>query len=392
MKKRLFSIFAAIFVLMQCTLLAGAVGEIQEEKSDIPTEEYYLAQSKSIQLYNELLDGFKPQACTTNLTEGLPYPDNYGGAYIDLETGELIILLTDMDDMAIPFNSNSDGYSYEKCSVSMNEINEAIAMITENLERFHQKGIDIIAVYDDILNQCVVVEVRDLTAEKEKEILEIGKYPFVKCKEASSISRHSEIGGGWPATNATQGGSGTIGFPAKRNGVVGFVTAGHGADGTGASFVSTSPYTNITTNVGTVTHNAFYDGSSADALFIRAASGTTTTTELYFGERLDSASTQALPVNTQVYKYGSATELTSGYITATNLVLADGKRTTGCCLASYESAPGDSGGPILVYHGYVAGERLYVLYGIHIAGNGLQGVYTPYGNIVNELGATFYRN
>lgn len=393
MRKRLYALITVIALLLNCTLTAGASVRAEEQTPN-SNAEYLEVQNASIALYNEILDSFDSQTMVASM-EGASteekYPEYYGGAYIDTVTGELVLLVTDERSETLMTRSvdvTDAAFRYEQCDVSLNEINEAIYLINNQLEELRNEGVFITMVCDDILNQRVLVSVQDLTEAKKQEVLEIADYAFIEFEEAEPVVRETELGGGWPVSST--GGSGTLGFPATRNGVTGFVTAGHGSPGTGGVFKYTNPYTGTTSTVGSVTANAFTNGSSADALFIKAASGITTTTELHFGGTLFGASTASLPVNTLVYKYGSATGLTSGYVQNTNATVIDGDgiKTTGCYVTNYESESGDSGGPVLVYAGYSLGETLYTLYGIHVGASGSNSFYSPYTNIVSKLGVT----
>ena len=59
-------------------------------------------------------------------------------------------------------------------------------------------------------------------------------------------------------------------------------------------------------------------------------------------------------------------------------------------VASFSNAPGDSGGPVMVYNGMSGSQVLYKLVGIIAGGNGTYGYFSPYQNIWNELGVIPY--
>lgn len=393
MLKKLSTLITVISLLLNCMPIVGASVRTEEQNLN-SNAEYLEAQNASIALFNDILESFDTQTMVMSMdgssTAG-GYPEYYGGAYIDTATGELVLLVTDERSETLLTRSvdvTDAAFRYEQCDVSLNEINEAIYIINAQLEELRNEGVFITMVCDDILNQRVRVSVQDLTEAKKQKILEVADYAFIEFEEADPAERETDLGGGWSVSSTS--GYGTLGFPAVRNGVVGFVTAGHGSPGTGGVFKYTNPYTGATLTVGSVIANAFTNGSNADALFIKAASGITTTTELYFGGTLYGASTASLPVNTLVYKYGSATGLTSGYVQNTNATIVDGDgiKTTGCYVTNYESENGDSGGPVLVYAGYSLGETLYTLYGIHIGSFENNSFYSPYANIANKLGVT----
>ena len=62
-------------------------------------EAFFINQTESIEQYNRLLDGFKKASAHTlrarASAEEPTYADYYGGAYIDDDTGKLVVLITD---------------------------------------------------------------------------------------------------------------------------------------------------------------------------------------------------------------------------------------------------------------------------------------------------------
>ncbi len=91
--------------------------------------------------------------------------------------------------------------------------------------------------------------------------------------------------------------------------------------------------------------------------------------------------------------YGNVSKLQSGKITNINAsVYYDELNITFTkqCSATYYSQKGDSGAPILYYEGNYGGKTCYTICGIQSGYNRELGVsyFSPYKNIVNELGIT----
>ena len=72
-----------------------------EDAMPIPSghsNEFFVTQAESIEIYNQLLDSFKATNYSDIGETNLIYPDYYGGAYINNETGELIIKIVESTD------------------------------------------------------------------------------------------------------------------------------------------------------------------------------------------------------------------------------------------------------------------------------------------------------
>lgn len=239
MLKKLSTLITVISLLLNCMPIVGASVRTEEQNLN-SNAEYLEAQNASIALFNDILESFDTQTMVMSMdgssTAG-GYPEYYGGAYIDTATGELVLLVTDERSETLLTRSvdvTDAAFRYEQCDVSLNEINEAIYIINAQLEELRNEGVFITMVCDDILNQRVRVSVQDLTEAKKQKILEVADYAFIEFEEADPAERETDLGGGWSVSSTS--GYGTLGFPAVRNGVVGFVTAGHGSPGTGGVF------------------------------------------------------------------------------------------------------------------------------------------------------------
>lgn len=363
---------------------------------DLHDEGFYINQNESIRIYNQLLDGFATDSATFSADSQMPYPDYYGGAYVDDETGQLVVLVTESDvaiENAISmYAREAQGIRYELCDVSYKDMLTAISEITNRIEDFSKQGIDITCVADNIMDGTVLVGVKDLTNEKKDFILNTTNYDFLVFEENEGVIANKGIGGGNKVVGSDNMVS-TICCAAKTNSSSGFVIAGH------AGWVRGADFTYNGEKIGMVLKSAFYNNSTADASFLKAASNVETSCVLANGGHLWAASTYELPVNTTVWKYGITTGLTSGKIHtigASAKILdkdANGNIVSSAVItdqywASFKGEPGDSGAPVMIYDGNYNGSTKYTLVGIYSATNNYGAIFSGYANIVNELGVT----
>lgn len=189
MKKRaksLFCSFFAIILLCGSQDAASAAQENEFNPLDIHDMQYFEAQTRSIEQYNQILDSMS----SAYSNEAMIYPDNYGGAYIKEETGELVILMTDMQNDSISYADNvsdKNGISYELCDVSYNELIEAVDIITENMGNLKEKGIHIVSVWAQPQYGQVVVGVKELTQDKIYEIKKFADYNFLVFQNSEGV-------------------------------------------------------------------------------------------------------------------------------------------------------------------------------------------------------------
>jgi hypothetical protein len=363
---------------------------------DLHDEEFYINQNESIRIYNQLLEGFATDSATFSADSQMPYPDYYGGAYIDDETGQLVVLVTDSDvaiENAISMYAREvQGICYELCDVSYKDMLTAISEITNRIEEFSKQGIDITCVADNIMNGTVLVGVKDLTNEKKDFILNATNYDFLVFEENEGVIANAGIGGGNKVVGSNNRSS-TICFAATTNTSSGFVIAGHVGSVRGDDFTYNG------NKIGMVLQTAFYNNSTADAAFLKAASNVETSYILANGGHLWAASTYKLPVNTTVWKYGITTGLTSGQIHTTGAsgtvykYDANGNVVSSAVITdqywvNLKGEPGDSGAPVMVYDGNYNGSTKYTLVGIYSGTNRYGSVFSGYANIVKELGVT----
>lgn len=401
MKKMIIRLLCPFFVII---LLCGSqnVASASRVNESIPLDihdiQYYEAQKRSIEQYNQILENIE----SAYSNESRIYPDNYGGAYIKEETGELVILMTDMQNDNIMYTENvsdKNGISYELCDVSYNELIEAVDIITDNMENLREKGIHIVSASAQPQNGQVVVRVKELSQDKIYEIRKFADFNFLVFQDSEEIQLEAMYNKscGSAFYNPSLDKSGSIGFPANLNGERGFVTAGHVAGKVDSTCEHVSGNTFIDAGITKSTTLQDKTSISADAAFVKATNDNVAFNNEVGAGVLWGASTYELPLNVTVCKFGCATRYSAGKLisTYTNVSFKDyyGKyyEMRGVCEAEYNSANGDSGGPVVMYDGNYGSQSKYTLIGIHHGSikNGGNAIFSPYANIVNALGVSF---
>lgn len=366
-------------------------------------EAFYENQAESVDNYNEMLEAFEGSGSGLSAfnegqsSEEKEYPDYYGGAYIDEETGGLVVLVKEAvvdlksakteiaaltnETTVISNKSVENGIRVEACEVSRNEIDEVIDFLSDQIDGLRNQGVEITMIRDDIRNGKVIVSILNLTEEKEELVRSLLDCSFLQFEEGDYAEEEEAIGGGTEIINMTDWLGGTIGFAAKRTGRYGFVVSGHIGNTIGDEFL----YNGIV--IGSVGRTAYYNGSTADAAFLVASPGITVTNVInqsavtggYAGE---------LPQGTLIYMQGGPSGRQAGKIVNYNVtsVAENGKEFRKQATASYSSQGGDSGAPILFYS-----SGKYFICGIHRSNNTKDNykVFSTFSNIVDELGISF---
>lgn len=401
MKKLLrMTVIAALSVVLLFSLQGmSAVEHTTPDPLDIHDDEFYTTLTESIKTYNDIQDGLNSEVYSTSSGNSRDYNDYYGGAYIDEETGELIVLVTELTPTVTneisTYAKRGGNIRYQLCDVSYAEITEAIDTVTDHLAELYDCGVDITSVRDDILNGCVVIGVVDLDQEKEAAIRAVADYAFLVFEDSEGVNAEATYTFGSQidtiredALPGTYIGSSTLGFAARMDGQEGFVVAGH------AGWVYGQTFKSGDTVLGHLTKTAAYSSfTTADASFVEKENGVSIA-NAKGGARIVSASTDQLPVNTPIYMFGFKTKGTSGKVCGTNSTFSpirlDGKKmfVENCTYGDYHSLRGDSGGPVVLI-GAQGGNTYYRLAGIHTGSGNGYAYFSPYSNIVNELGVSY---
>lgn len=346
-------------------------------------------QSAGIEEYQRLLTSFNEENDMRGVCEQI-YDENYGGAYID-EEGNLVVQLVDSSNEEVEElkeNTGNSNIKIENCEYAYNELIYVITEINDNLDYLLENEVIISEMYEDVYNNCVIICIKDFTDDKEKIIRKIIDSPCMEFKEESIRTEEEiEVKGGDKITNSE--GISTVGFCADRNGVEGFVIAGHA----GKTLYQEICISSVV--IGSVSKTAYYNKTTADAAFVTKSRNASTTPKIgtykchYLGTDISD-----FPVGALVHKYGEKTGLTSGYILSNYYTShnsdedSNGYYFLNQTTASYTSDGGDSGGPVFIVKDVVNGNITCKLLGIHRGRVGENAIFSKYYNIVQELGIT----
>lgn len=335
------------------------------------------------------------------------YPDNFGGMFID-SNGDLVVNIKRTDTL-------SKNLMYES-SMKKNNLNENENVITnmvdysyyelENINneitKYFSGGIvsydNFVANYIDEFSNRVTVELKDISVEKQnefkKEVVDSEVIDFKEGERVSTTATYktgSQISTTYTIkkgnTTTMSGGNCSIGFKAKRNGTLGYVTAGHCfgfMDYTVSS--ATSSYGTYQTRV--------YN-SSMDAAFVALSSGNSVSNDLattgYQASFINTTGSTYFVSGTPVGKVGYVTKYTHGSVTSLDYSVTDdeGYYHTGLVKTNQPIQKGDSGGPVFVISSLSLKNGAQLI-GIGTLGNNSLTGFYKYDSVVSSLGLTKY--
>lgn len=321
------------------------------------------------------------------------YPDYIGGFYIDKNDNNVVIQIVKDDE---PIKSKSQIASYnlyqkilsvdntakiEYVDYSYNEINFVIEVL-ENYysENFENGYID--AYYDDIVNNRVVVELKDYSEQTIKEFKEnVIDSPIIYFSEPREIIEYASFkaGEGIPGLGCS------IGFRAKLNGSEGFVTAAHCVSGVNE----------VVPLFGTV--KKYRKSGNVDAAWIDLNFGITILNSLYNNPLmitlvapLDNTPVTSFVVGQLYGKSGASSYYTFGNIESVNASGAGG--LTGLVGTSVYATNGDSGGIVVKITGTgnlpIKFQTAGIVHGGPTGGGNL--LFSKASSIVSAFGVVTY--
>lgn len=106
------------------------------------------------------------------------YPEYYCSAYVQEQTGELVVLATDVEAIKADFlpllaDYETVAYTIEKCGASKTKLMALGVTIRDNAQTLYAQGIRLVAINYPVDACMVYVSVEDLTPEKEQAILSL---------------------------------------------------------------------------------------------------------------------------------------------------------------------------------------------------------------------------
>lgn len=339
-------------------------------------------QSRAVALYNSLIDSIYSE----NLARSSR--PSFGGAFIE---GEHLIILDKEYETGVGnlYEIQNDPFvEVRKCKYSYDELYDVFTLITDEMLNNPSSKIIKCSIVDD-LNLVDVTILGNNSIDSfvqscniDSNILNI-RFTQMENQFAKTLYPGGKI---WMYPYPI-----SMGYRAKKNGKVGFVTAAHGAS------LNAQIYDYDNTIIGTCTDRHL--GGSVDASFIEITgnftpSNQTATYNNIYG--ILSPIIDSPPVGTIINKVGMKTFHTYGTITSTNtsvtLYYNDGASSvvlTNLTQTSANVSYGDSGG---VFYTYYPDSQVYKICGITTAFNTSTGdsFYCKAGLINSSLGLTLY--
>lgn len=334
------------------------------------------------------------------------YPDNYGGTYIN-ENDELVIQLVrnEKNINSLKYNSSSGEISLDDSVIkeyvehSYNDLNDINDLITKYFLKNGVKNTNFVANYVDVFSNKVIVELKNISLEEQEKFKnEVIDSDLIEFKLGERISTTATYKAGsrytYDAAFEKDGktinkmnSSCSVGARAKRNGAVGYITAGH--------CFGYMDYTVTSSKINNGTYVTRSYSSSMDAAFVKLSSGNSLSNDLndmgYQASFINTTGQNYFISGTMVGKDGYAGKFGSGIIGSLNYSVTDndGYYHSGLVKANITTILGDSGGPVFTISTLTLKEGAPLIGIISVGGTNVLGFY-EYNRIVTALGLTKY--
>ena len=278
-----------------------------------------------------------------SLTGGINYPSDFGGQYIN-EDDELVIQIVKNTNLKNSIKKTalnfSDEIIYEYVDNSYEELEEINNQIIEYFSQDGAVNNGLNANYIDVINNVVIVELINNSTEEQNwfksTVVDSELIQFVQGDTKVSSTATYNAGG-----NINDNCS--IGYRVKRNGVNGFITAGH----------CYSENYNIP-GFGTVKKRVYDLSNGLDGEFVQLSSGNSVTNNIqwsvYPATKINTSTNlyNIMIVGGRIAKSGFRTLATSGTIKNANYssMSSDGTYRAKFVLTTALCNNGDSGGVV----------------------------------------------
>ncbi len=338
-------------------------------------------QNKSSELYSKLNDSFGK----VEVRKESDYPDYYGGAYINND-GNLVVNLVDNsngNNQDIEKRIGTDAFIPKSCKYSYKMLTRIMDSLNtykhQNLKNPICNNFNSYSLLDD--QNIIVVYLDNYNQEQidafKQQVLDSPAIEFKKAE--SKFSSEISVNPGSKIHHFDKYGS--VGYRAKLNGEIGFVTAGHLVDVNG--MIDDNDYYYAICR-------AHKQSGSVDASFCEITDSSYTPTNTLNGTSNTLSTTISEPgVGTVINKIGYSGGQTSGTILSTNASATDeyGVTYTNLTSADYTSAAGDSGG---IIYSYISSTNTRLTLGIHKGASGSTRYYIKANKINSALGTSRY--
>lgn len=327
--------------------LANAESPAASDEREIIDEKTtrHLKESKSAMQYEKLMNSFEETE-----TDKLIYPDYYGGAYID-DNGEFVVCAVaenakekQSNLKSIKENINSSDFVVKNVTYSYNELEDMMEFLNEYKQSNHNSKIteNWSGHFLSDRDNAIFVELNGMDDELislfRKEVTDSSMITFINSG-AQGVNC-ANLNPGRIINNPTIGISGSMGYRARNDGKIGFVTAAH------VGFMG-DIIKGKSSTIGKVT--ARQNWGSVDASFVEITSEHNPTNILDGTDVTLSTSIKNPSQGSTVHKRGATTGHSSGVIRSTNASKEfDKSLFTNLTLTSLNADSGDSGG--IVYY------------------------------------------
>lgn len=391
-----------IVIAMTCSCVSGqafASNELQQssmtsvaDENGIEKygEEFILNQTEACLSYEKLMDSFEE----TEDSE-IQYPDYYAGSYIN-DNGNLVVYKVQSDsleagtneeygtaqiDETLEENIGNDDFILKDARYSYNELTETMNILNDyKLAENNQVANNFNVYWLSDKSNCIFVELNDCSTDAINDFKnEVCDSETIIFKASSGeAEKETKIKAGRKIICNNSYGS--VGYRVKRNGHIGFITAGHMGEKDDDVYIGS-------TKIGKI--KARKESGSVDAAFVRVTNDDYTPSNILKGTSNKLSTTISEPgVGTVINKLGATTGATTGKILSKNVtVTLDGITHTNLTSADYESAPGDSGGTV---YSYIGSTETRLTLGIHCAAIGSTRYFVKANQINEKLETSRY--
>lgn len=366
MKKRFLSILLLSSLLIGSAFTTSAAEPVEDAG----------VQENAVDAYEALMSSFSLGRSGDKI-----YPDYYGGSHIN-DNGQLVVYVTDGTSMPEGL-SEEQNVIYEPCEYSYNELldvmdslnsykfDESNSSIADNFNEF--------GVFDS--ENRVIVKLDDLSEQSIQSFKEnvCDSKAIVFEQGTGPVQMETNVNAGCSVSSGSSGAS--VGYRVKKDGVVGFVTAGHFVSKGDAVKYNGTAFASCTVS---------RQSGKVDGAFCKITDSSYKPTNTLSGTSNELSTTISEPgVGTVINKIGRSTGHTSGKVLSTNVTVTftSGKTISNLTSADYASAPGDSG---CVVYSYVGSTNTRLTLGIHTGAGGTTRFYTKANEINSALGTSRY--
>ncbi len=336
-------------------------------------------ESASSSMYEKLMDSFE-----NTETGEVVYPDYYGGTYINHDGDAVVCVATEGTKARtralknIKATTDSSDFVIENVEYSYNELEDMMNFLNEYKQK---NGNDLITKswsghFLSDRDNTIFVELDDVNEDVislfKKEVTDSPMISFVSS--GGQGENCADLNPGREINNPTTGYSGSMGYRARTDGQIGFVTAAH------IGYLE-NVIKGISSTIGKISLRQNW--GSVDAAFVEITSAHIPTNTLNGTDATLSTAIRNPAQGATIHKRGATTGHTKGVIYSTNASKEfDNTFFTNLTYTSFGAKAGDSGG--IVYYNEASGSStIHYTSGI-VKGMDANGTYYTKASLINS--------